>query len=91
LDYADDIGPCPIEIVLSGYIEKYGVEAVLGRKTLSANEIRRMVLADNIYLAFRSRAGYRNGEGKSDWVEWSERNPELAEILNAAEKERNSE
>lgn len=59
------------------YIDRFGAEAVMGR-TLGAGEIRRMVAADNVLRAYRSRAHAEN------WAKWAAENPALNRILNEA-------
>ncbi len=81
------IGPCPDDIVLDGYIEKFGVQAVLGRPTLSANEIKRIVVSTNVLTAYKSRESCKNPDGTPNWAKWAEANPDLANILRQAEIE----
>jgi hypothetical protein len=61
-------------------IDRFGVEAITGRRILYFREYRHMIHAENIVNAYASRAR------SSNWVEWKTSNPRLAEILAEAEK-----
>lgn len=63
------------------YIDRFGVEAVFGRKTLAAGEIFRMMTAENIRAAFRARRQAQN------WAEWASENPQAARMLADIEKD----
>jgi len=52
---------------------------------LYAGEITRMIAAENIVNAYRSRDAYRV-DGEPNWAQWAERNPSLARILNEVEQ-----
>ena len=67
--YAETGGQQPDELILLGYIDRYGVEQVLGKRQLSAKEIREMTLADNVLRAYRSRQASEN------WAAWAEAHP----------------
>ena len=56
-------------------IERFGFEAVTGRKVFYFGEIRRLIHAENIVNAFRS------SKQSTNWAEWSKTNPQLAELL----------
>lgn len=71
-------GSPPEEIILLNHIDRFGVEAVMGCRTLGAGIIRRMNAADNIVRAYRSRASSEN------WAEWAEKNQQLSHLLNDA-------
>ena len=72
--YADSGGDLPKEVLLAGYIDRFGVSAVYGR-VLGAGEIRRITASENVIKAYRGRA-------KSDnWADWAKQNPELNRIL----------
>ena len=60
------------------HIDRYGVEAVMGRAYLGAGEIRRFTMAENIV------AWYRDRQRSDNWVTWSKSNPEAAELLTMA-------
>lgn len=77
--YADG-GPASQEIRLLNYIDRFGVEAVMGRRQLGAGEIRRMLIAENIVTAYNARAKNEN------WAEWTERNKGLSRLLNESMK-----
>lgn len=63
------------EIDVLGKIDRFGVEAVTGRRVLSFGEIRRMIIAENIVAAYRSSLQNNN------WAEWTEKNPTAAALL----------
>lgn len=62
----------------------YGAQAVYGR-TLFVGEMRRMNAAENIVMAYQSRARYRDENGSENWVAWAQKYPDLSEILMWAE------
>jgi hypothetical protein len=61
-------------------IDRFGVEAITGRRVLYAREYRRMMYAENILYAYQSRARSKN------WVEWATSNPREFEMLGEAER-----
>jgi hypothetical protein len=67
----------PGELILLGYIDRFGAQAVLGRP-LSAREIRGMVLAENVVNAYRER------EASSNFAIWMDENEGKAILLNEA-------
>jgi hypothetical protein len=78
--YVDSGGPAPKEILLSGYLNKYGGAInVLGRP-LGIGEMRRMTTCDNLILWYRER------ETTVNIAEWSKSNPNQAEFLNQAHR-----
>jgi hypothetical protein len=60
-------------------IDRFGLEAVTGRRVFYFSEIRRLIYAENIVNAYESRARSKN------WVEWATTNPRQAELLAEAE------
>lgn len=76
--YADG-GPVSPEIRLIRSVDRFGAQAVFGR-TLSAKEIKQMLIADAIVEAYHARARSK------DWAAWETDNPERATLLNAAMK-----
>jgi hypothetical protein len=68
------------ELDLLKKIDRFGFEAVTGRKTFYFGELRRMMIAENIVRAYEGRAAHKGG-----WAAWSTDNPELSELLHAAE------
>jgi hypothetical protein len=86
LNYVEGDGQEPRELILSWNIQQYGVEGVMGRSYLGVKEMRSMNIADSVYSAFLSRDRYRDKDGNSNWSEWSDRYPKLAEILTEAVK-----
>lgn len=61
-------------------IDRFGIEAILGRRQFYYGELRRMITAENIFNGFRSRAQAKN------WAAWVKDNPSLADLLNEAEQ-----
>lgn len=77
--YADG-GPPSYEIILLGYLDRYGgAMNVLGRP-LGLGELRRTTTADNICKWYQER----NATGNI--VEWTGSNASKADVLNTAHK-----
>ena len=76
--YADGGNYSP-EIRLLQYIDRFGVEAVMGRKTLYAGEMRRMIHAENLANAYKERS-------RGNAAEWVKENPEMNKILRDAQR-----
>lgn len=76
--YCEGTGPKPTELALLWSIERFGVEAVMGRAYLSHLEIHNMTLAESIHRLFNARAG------TEDHAEWAEKNPTDAALLGEA-------
>ena len=62
-------------------VERFGLEAVTGRRQFYHAEYRRMIYAENIVIAYRSRA-----KSNGNWAAWAVSNPAMASILADAEK-----
>ena len=77
-------GQKPGILSLLDYIDRFGVQAVMGRPTLGAGEMQAMMMADNVRRAYLSRSAYRDKDGAQNWAEWAEAYPELSKILNRA-------
>ena len=77
--YADG-GHISREALLISYIERFGVQAVMGRAHLGAGEMMRMITAENIVMAYQARADSEN------WAEWAAKNKKASRLLNAAAK-----
>lgn len=60
-------------------IDRFGVEAVMGRRVLYFGETRRMILAENIAAAYMAR------KQASTWAQWSADNPAMAAVLKKIE------
>jgi len=76
-EFAQSGGVIPQEIRLARYIDRFGAQAVIGR-TLSANEVNRIMAAEEVMAAYQSRA-------KSDnWAAWAGEHPHYAELLSRA-------
>lgn len=82
--YAESGTHPPDELVELSYIDRFGAEAVLGRPVLSAGEIFRMTVAENIKNALHSRKESQN------WAEWAGKNPAAAKLLADIEKQINA-
>lgn len=63
------------EIETLKLIDRFGIEAVTGRRQFYYGELRRLVVAENIVSAYQSRAGSEN------WAEWSAKYPAQAALL----------
>lgn len=63
-----------------GRIDRFGLEAVTGRRVFLFGEFLRLRTAENIVNSYRSR------QQASNWAEWMESNPRLAQILADVEK-----
>jgi hypothetical protein len=61
-------------------IERFGLKAITGREVFFHHELRRMVCAENIVIAYRDRSR------ASNWATWANENHALANILLEAEK-----
>lgn len=77
--YASD-GAYSLELDKLHKIDRFGLEAVTGRRTFYYGEMNRMIAAENIVTAYESRKRSQN------WAEWTQSNPRLAAILAEAEK-----
>jgi hypothetical protein len=62
-------------------IERYGVEAVTGCKTIAVRLYRDMLMAHNIIEAYKQR------QAAESWAEWTFDNPDSSEMLEEARKE----
>ena len=67
------------EISMLASIDRFGLEAITGRRQFYFYEYNRLIIAENIVNAYRSRAESQN------WSEWARKNPELAHLLTSAE------
>lgn len=72
------------ELELLNAIKVFGVEAVTGRKVLSAREIRNMLTAETVVNAYRGRENYRDEDGKQDWPGWAKDHPAASRLLDRA-------
>lgn len=79
LKYARREGHSP-EIETLNQIDRFGLEAILGRKHFYYGEYRRMIIAENVANAYESRARSKN------WAEWANQNPSAAKLLAHAEQ-----
>jgi len=76
--YADgSLETPPKDLILLGYIDRFGAQNVLGRP-LSGWEVRRMMLSERVLRAYNDR------QRSNKWAEWAEANPEDAQLLNEA-------
>ena len=67
------------EISMLASIDRFGLEAITGRRQFYFYEYNRLIVAENIVNAYRSRAESQN------WSDWARKNPELAQLLASAE------
>ena len=74
------------EILLGNLIDKFGVQAILGRAFLGAGEINKLLAAQHIVSLNREAKEYRDTEGKINWVKWAQENPQGAKDLAEAQK-----
>jgi len=74
------VGQYSPEVVRLQQIDRFGLEAITGRRQFYYGELRRLIIADNIVKAFHSRAHATN------WAEWTRDNPIMAELLAKAER-----
>jgi hypothetical protein len=71
----------PTELATLYAIDRFGVQAVTGRVTLRARDIRAMTVADTVVRTYRSR---QNADSTAHW-EWE--NPQMAAWLNILARE----
>ena len=63
-----------------GRIDRWGLEAVTGRRVFLFGEFIRLRVAENVVNSYRSR------QAAGNWAEWAESNPRAAQILADVEK-----
>ncbi len=63
------------EIDILAKIDRFGLEAITGRRQFYFGELRRLIIAENIVTAYRSRARAEN------WASWSRESPVMANLL----------
>ena len=68
------------EIEKLNRIDRFGVEAVTGRRVLYLGELNRMIVSENIVSAYHSRQQSKN------WGEWALANPGPSKLLAEAIK-----
>ena len=61
-------------------IDRFGIEAVTGRKVFLFGEFIRMRIAENIVNVYASR------QAAANWAEWTEANPHNAKTLADVER-----
>ena len=69
----------PPDLRLLNYIDRFGVEAVMGRKVLYAHEMRRMIHSENLVNGYKERS-------KANAAEWVEKNQGMAKLLREAQR-----
>ena len=67
----------PVEIQMGNYADRFGVQGAFGRP-LYLNEMREITIAENVEHAYRER------KASGNWAEWTEKNPDMAAVLNRA-------
>ena len=78
--YAKFGGEEPKELKLLGLVDRFGVEPVFGRKQLTAMELRTMLVAENVYQAYKSM------KSSKDASKWAADNPGAQKIIAEAER-----
>lgn len=73
--YAEGNGELPKELKLAQYIDRFGVEAVTGKKVLGARDIYRITVAENVVRA------YADVKKASSYPAWANEHPEMAKLL----------
>lgn len=68
------------EIDTLAKIDRFGLEAITGRRQFYFGELRRLTIAENIVRFYQSRAA------SSNWAEWTNSHPAQANMLFEAEK-----
>lgn len=62
-------------------IDRFGLEAIIGRKQFYYGELRRLITAENIVIAYHSR------KRSDNWAAWAEDNKAMARMLAEVEIE----
>lgn len=78
-DESENHPPLPYDLAIIGYIDRFGVKAVLGRDVLAYREIQRMLTSEHVYTAYISRQMSKN------WEKWAKDNPKADELLKNVE------
>ena len=60
-------------------IDRFGLKAITGRDVFFHAELKHLLVAENIVIAYKSRKAHEASEG--GWGEWENKNPILAQIL----------
>jgi hypothetical protein len=66
------------EIDMLYKIDRFGLEAITGRRLFYFGELQRLIVAENIVTAYKSRP-------KDNWADWANDNPRMEKILIEAE------
>jgi hypothetical protein len=78
--YAAGDSQKPADLTILENIDRFGVKAITGRDVLNYGQIARMRYCENVVKAFQAR------ERAPDWVAWVKDNPNVASLLNEAER-----
>jgi len=78
--HAQDTRHYSKEIALLHKVDRFGIEAILGRRILYYGEINAMITAENICLVYSSRAQ------SSNWAQWEKDNEDASKLLKEAMK-----
>lgn len=70
-----EVGHYSKEMEKLSRIDRFGIEAVTGRKVFLFGEFIRLRMAENVVNAYNSRKNAGN------WAEWVTSNPRAAELL----------
>jgi hypothetical protein len=77
--YASGVEHYSVEIDTLNKIDRFGLEAITGRRQFYFGELRRLVVAENIVNAYQSRAKSQS------WAAWANENKVMSSLLNDAE------
>ena len=78
-DENGNLPPQPRQYIDLGYIDRFGVRAVMGRDELAFHEIQEMLAAENAIDAYLSR------KASGDWGKWAQENPRVDALLKQIE------
>jgi hypothetical protein len=89
-EYADDpLGEPPPDLKLAIMCARWNcLPYEGGLMDQPAGTINRMSVAKNIYDACKARMNYKDSEGQTNVVEWTNNNPEAADMLAAVDRMR---
>lgn len=72
-------------------IERFGVEAIMGRAYLGINEVNRIIKSERIIRLAGELEAYRDKDGMINWAAWAQESPkdaaEMTKAMMAAQEE----
>lgn len=83
-DAGGKLPPHPRELTTLGYIDRFGVRAVMGKDELAYHEIQEMLAAENVVHAYLAR------KASNGWGKWAQDNPEADKLLKKVEVRANA-